>query len=648
MSSEDRRLAAIVFTDMVGYTALIQTDEARGLRLLEKQRELVRNLISKYGGREVKTVGDSFLIEFTSALRATEFSIQLQRSLNEYNKAATEAEKLKIRIGIHVGDLVHKEGDVYGDAVNVASRIEPLAKGGGICVTGQVFAEVRNKIPFRVIKMEDRELKNVLFPVDVYTVELPWEEPVASSSEKSVLSSERIAVLPFLNIGPDPNDEYLADGLTEELILKLSLVKGLEVISRTSVMTYKKKEKKISEIGSELKAGTLLEGSVRSCGKKIRVTAQLINARTESHLWASNYDRDMDDIFTLQSEIASRVVESVPANIVLSKTALKREKETDDLGAYISYLEGKHLLHTKTEESMKRAFNLFEGAVQTDPRFARAFVGMAECALWLGERGAEPYAQSVERAKTFLEKALAVNSSLGEAHATLSLIKLSEDNIADAETEASKAVELNPNLAVAYWVLGEVKATQGYPEDSVKSAEAAYTLDPLEPNIITSLGRMYFYSNRDSEAVDFWKTTSQLYPSRILPIVAEFYLGKNDYGQAADALAKLESVSPGSRWLITWRGCLAALTGRREDSMRMIEKLEEISKEGSVTATLVGFIYAALGDRDRFFERMEQAMEMHALPVVPLRYSPIFAKVREDPRFHELFGRLGLSAVAQN
>lgn len=336
-AQQERKLAAIMFTDMVGYTALSQANEARAISSLESHRDLLRPLFSKHKGREVKTIGDAFLVEFDSALEAVECAIDIQKALHEESGVASNAPS--VRIGIHVGDVVHRQGDVYGDAVNIASRIYPLAKAGEVCISRQVYDQVSNKVPYALAKLEPTELKNVFVRIDVYRVELPWSKK--TDLREGPLPADRIAVLPFVSMSPDPNDEYFADGLTEELIANLSLVKGLKVIARTSVMNYKKREMGISEIGRELGVGTIVEGSVRKALNRIRVTVQVIEVSSEEHLWASNYDASLDDVFAVQSDIARKVTESLPGTL-RSRRAPEVQRDTSDVTAYINFLKGRN------------------------------------------------------------------------------------------------------------------------------------------------------------------------------------------------------------------------------------------------------------------------------------------------------------------
>ena len=310
MAGGERRLEAIMFTDVVGYTHLSQANESLALELLEEHQRLLRPTFIAHGGTEVKTMGDAFLVEFRSALDAVVCAVEMQERMADRNSATAPSRKLEMRIGIHVGDVVHGAEDIYGDAVNVASRIEPLAEPGGVCISQQVFDQIRNKTEFKIDKVGEVRLKNVDLPLGVYKISTGASR---GSGDEPAGPRDRLAVLPFVNISPDPNDEYFADGLTEELISKLSEIKGLKVIARTSVMSYKRKEKKVSEIAAELGVGSIIEGSVRKAGDRIRISVQLIDPHTEEHLWSSNYDNKLDDIFAIQSDVASRVAASLSA-----------------------------------------------------------------------------------------------------------------------------------------------------------------------------------------------------------------------------------------------------------------------------------------------------------------------------------------------
>ena len=414
MPEGERRLAAIMFTDIVGYTSLTQKDEALAMELLEEQRRLVRPFFPRHNGKEVKTIGDAFLVEFGSALEAVRCAFDIQQSLHEANSGRPVETKFMLRIGVHLGDVIHSQGDVYGDAVNLASRIEPLALPGGVCVTEQVHDQIRNKSDFQLVSIGRKELKNVGEAVEVFRIVFPWERHEAPGT---VLDKKRIAVLPFANLSSDPEEGYFADGMTEELITSLSSVRQLTVIARTSVMKYKGSPKGASEVGKELNAGSLIEGSVRKAGSRVRITAQLIDAATEGHLWAQNYDRQLEDIFAIQSEIAEKVAGELKIRLVDSEKRVIEKKATENTEAYTYYLRGRELVREGTQHSLTQAVGLFEKATALDPSFAKAYVGLAECFLLLLTYGHDSYERVIPKAELALTKAIQLDPELAEAHA---------------------------------------------------------------------------------------------------------------------------------------------------------------------------------------------------------------------------------------
>src|SRR2546428_5489127 len=284
LAQGERRLAAIMFTDMVDYTTMSEKNEALALTLLEDHRQLLRPVFVKHGGREVKTVGDGFLVEFSSALEAVRCALEIQQQMYKRNQSVPSERKILLRVAVHLGDVEHRNGDVYGDAVNIASRIQSLADPGGICITQQVFDHVRNSEEFRTVALGRNQLKNVQIPTEVYRVLPPTEGTRLTKSD--ALEHRRVAALPLAILSSDQQDEYFADGLTEEIINTLSSIPGLNVIARTSVMKYKQVNKSVGEIGRELKVGSILEGSVRKAGSRLRITIQLIDVGSEAPIWA--------------------------------------------------------------------------------------------------------------------------------------------------------------------------------------------------------------------------------------------------------------------------------------------------------------------------------------------------------------------------
>ncbi len=626
-----------MFTDTVGYTASTHADETRTLEKIRQQAELIRPILAIHHGREIKSTGDGFLVEFDSALKATLCAIGIQRRVFE-RAAEGGGELFQIRIGIHLGDVVEREGDILGDAVNIAARIEPRAEPGGICVSGAVRDQVQNKIPDRLERLPPAELKGVAESVDVYRIVLPW----AASSEtrpgpSGPATKRRLAVLPFVNISPDPNDEFFADGLTEELIAGLALVPGLKVIARTSIMNYKHKPKKISEIGQELDVGTIVEGSVRRAANRIRVTVQVIDVATEEHLWASSYDDNLDDVFAVQREIASRVVASIPGNLRAASASLPELDKARETESYLAYLQGQALMWRREEAPLREAIRFFEQAITRDPTFARAYAGIARTYVGLGIEGFMAWEESIQRGKAAAEKACGLNPELAEAHALLAEFAFMADDPDEiVDREARRAIRLNPNLAEAHDLLGQVAGALGNIELYVAQAEMAYQLDPLSIPTIAYLGRAYFFAGRLDEALAHWKRTVHLDPLNAYRGMADLWMLKGDFEQAEACARELERLAPKSDFALLTRGYLAALQGDRATAMEAIRKLQATFGEGHARLSSVGFIYLALGDRDRFFEQMLIAARSHTLQISRLRFSPLFSEARKDPRFLEL------------
>jgi adenylate cyclase len=658
VAEEIRRLAAVMFTDLAGYSALTHQDEPQALALLEEHRRIVRLALTPFGGREVKTMGDGFLVEFASALNAVRCAEDIQRRVHERNEAPLTATRIDLRIGIHLGDVVDAEGDLYGNAVNVAARIEPFAEPGGICVSRQVYDLVRNTLRLSLATIGTHELKNIPEPVELYRVVLPWKTTGPSTGSATVRSGssaplrkedlpplERIVVLPFVNISANPSDEFFSDGMTEELIEKLAHAHGLRVIARTTSMRYKSTSEGARAIGHNLGVGTVVEGSVRKSGNRVRITVQLIDARTEEHLWSSSYDQLFDDIFAIQDDISSRIVSSISSRLSRDSPAAVlslpvAERETEDTAAYTDYLQGLYLWHDKrSEDSIREALQFFERALERDPRFVRARVGVANCYTWLGSQGVEPYLEAAAKAKQELEAALRQDDRLADAHSSLALLLLGLDDLGGAKREANRATELNPNLADPRRTLAQIVGGEGDISRAVRLIEEAYQLDPMDLNIVAFLGRLYFYAGRESDALAHWVRTRPLVPFRTGAHLAEYYLSKGEYASAETSVLQLESLRPTDPWTYMTRGFLAARQGDRVTAARMIDRLEELSARGTLTVFLVGYIRFALGETDAFFECMERAREIHALPTLELMYSPLFESVRSDPRYPVLVAR---------
>jgi TolB-like protein/cytochrome c-type biogenesis protein CcmH/NrfG len=492
----------------------------------------------------------------------------------------------------------------------------------------------------RIKWMHGIETAEKEFPLEGLAPERQATRDKRQEAVEAGLDKRRIAVLPFANLSSNPEDGYFADGMTEELITSLSGVRQLAVIARTSVMKYKGSQKSASEVGKELNAGSLIEGSVRKAANRVRITAQLIDTSTESHLWAQNYDRNLDDVFAIQSEIAEKVAGELKVRLVDSEKRVIEKKPTENTEAYTYFLQGRELLREQTEASLKQAIALFEKAIELDPRFARAYVGEAECHQFLGDKGSEPSDVSVTTVRRLLERALSLDSNSAEVHSMLSNLLFSEDDVVGAEAEARRALELNPNLPDPHWNLSELAAAKGESEEMVRQIEAAYRLDPIRPDFIFRVGLAYLYTGRGEEALEFWRKNEQLAPAFAYTGMTMYYLAMGDLEKAKELHAKAEKLDPINP-RITWMGgAIAALEGDREKALLTIKKMED-AKMGPVGFNFIAYVYYALGDLDAYFDYMNKALEGHAIIPSALRYLPLFAKARVDPRYLELVEKFG-------
>ncbi len=658
-TGRERKLAAIMFTDIVGYAAQTQADESRSLEILSRHNRLLRPFFSRFHGREVKTIGDSFLVEFDSALNAVKCAIEIQRFLHDYNVSSKDDWKITLRIGIHLGDVVRFGDDILGDAVNIASRVQPLADPEGVCISEQVYYQVFNKLDYSIERLENPELKNVRFQVNIYKVVMPWETKSNGGQRESLLLTQqqqldprRIAVLPFANLSPDAQDEFFADGLTEELIDRLCQVKGLEVIARTSAMNYKKEKKSALQIGRELRAGALVEGSIRRAGNRIRVTAQLINSNTEAHLWSSMYDRELQDIFAVQTDIAEQVASALEVRLLPSETKIIKQKPTENIEAYTLYLRGRFLWNRRSIADVHEALKLFQQAAEKDPKYARAFTGMADCYSILVDRGALALAEGIRKSKEASMRALELDDSLPEAHASLGLALENESEYDRAEQEFKRAIELNPGYASAYNWYSILLASEGKWADAQRMISMAEEADPLSAAILTNSGYDAWFNGNDAKAIEKWTRALEVDPNFAFArfCIASYYIKKN---LRQEALAELNEVvvrssssssssSPKSGGESNYeKGMLAFLYGILGEKDQARVRLESLLAQPNVQPGYLALAYAGVGDIDKFFEYLNRGR-----PVNPamLRSYPLFESIRRDPRYHEFMAKLKLKS----
>lgn len=631
-----------MFTDLVGYSSMTSLDEAMGLRLLDQHRTLLGSVFERFGGRVIKTMGDGFLVEFASAVEAVNCAVQAQTEALRFNEGRKQGEGILVRIGIHVGDIVHSNGDILGDAVNVAARLQALAEAGGICMTRQVVDQIEGKVQYKISRLGTRGLKNVKHAVELYKVEVPVG---LSETEEPGLDPRRIAILPFANLSADPNDRYFADGMTEELISTISRIDELSVISRTSVMRYRDTTMPIGEIGRELSAGTLLEGSVRKAGNKLRITTQLIDAKNDKHLWVQSYDRDMTDIFAIQADIAEQVAEALEIRLVSKEKMALQKRQTGNPESYTLYLKGRYTWNDRTGESVRKAIKYFEEAVRLDPNFALAYSGLADCYNILENRGIVPHSEAGALAKGYAEKALELDSEMAEAHASLGLVLESEWHLTGAEKELRRAIALKPNYAMAYHWYAGLLGVLGRNQEALEQEKRALDLDPHSSVVALGIGIELICLGKYREAVAQLEGGAEKDPNfaafHFFNAWAHERLGEFD--QAINEAKRAEEMLGGPNPTRLNLASIYARTGKRDEAAKLLEEVQSDSSQGYIPPTLFAMVKFQLGERDEAISWLQRAYREHDSMLLYFREWPWLAEFRSDPKWLEIERKMGLA-----
>jgi len=641
-----------MFTDMVGYTALSQRKEALAVELLDEHRNVIRPFFSKHNGTEIKTMGDAFLVEFASALEAVRCAFDIQQSLRKANSARPSDKKIQIRIGIHLGDVIHSQSDVYGDAVNIASRIESVAVAGGICVTEQVYDQIKNKFEFPLSSLGKKELKNVEEQMEVYKVLLPWDSSGRNTeAQPAAINSHRIAVLPFANISADSKDEYFADGMTEEIITALSRITGLSVISRTSVMRYKASTKAIEEIREELRVESVLEGSVRKAGDRLRISVQLIDATKDKNLWAEAYDRKTRDVFAIQTEIAKKVASSLRVRLLRSERERIEGRRTTRVEAYSAYLLGRFHLNKHTVEDTYKAIEKFKEVLRLDPNYAPAYAGLSDCYTYLGDNAIRP-AEAFPKSKDLAAKALELDENLAEAHLSLALVLYEyEWDWSGAEREFKRAIDLNPSLGLAFFWYTAFLAVRGRLDEGIPLLRRARELDPLNLTVRTGVGGAAYFARDFDGAIKELREVLEMDPNFAIARerLALSYLAKSEFDKAVSEFQKLCALLPGNPLAKGLLGYAYASIGNRGEAQRLMQELYGESEHEYVSPFAMALVHLGLGENDRVFELLEQAYRDHStyfslagIKAVPPSCSPLYDEIRSNARFGSLLSKLGL------
>jgi adenylate cyclase len=508
----ERRLAAVLAADMVGYSRLMEVDETGTLARLKTHRiELIDPAIAKNRGRIIKTTGDGMLVEFHSVADAVMCAAEVQRRMARRNADVSPARWMQFRIGINLGDVIVEENDIFGDGVNVAARLEMLAEPGGICVSGAVRDQVGDRLDDVAFEdLGDQSVKNIARPIRVFRVRLEPDATTAPADAKdaavatAISKKPSIAVLPLVNMSGDPEQEFFADGLTEDIITELSRFHDLLVISRNSTFVYKGKAVKVQEVAREFGVDYILEGSVRKAGDRIRVTVQLIDAETDRHIWAERYDRELEDIFAIQDEMTRAIVATLPGRVEAATHDRAKRKPTDNMAAYECVLTARVLHHRSMREDNAEAQRLLDRALALDPNYAHAHAWKA-CVLgqtWVYEWCADRDA-TLQQVAAELETALALDDNDSDVHRILAALNLTREDHDKAAYHQERALALNPNYDLVVVQQGELLTWLGRPEEGIDWIKKAMRLNPYHPERFWShLGRACYCAEKYAEAAE--------------------------------------------------------------------------------------------------------------------------------------------------
>jgi adenylate cyclase len=611
----ERRLTAILAADVVGYSRLMGLDEAGTLSALKKhRREMADAKVAEHQGRIVKLTGDGMLVEFPSVVNAVACAADIQRRMRERNVGVPEDRRIEFRIGIHLDDIIFDDDDIYGDGVNIAARIESIAKPGGIAVSGAVRDNVSNRLDLAFEDTGEQTLKNIERPVRVYDVNLfVGPQPAAAAPKpKAEPAKEKpsIAVLPFNNISGDPEQEFFSDGITEDIITDLSKVSGLSVIARNSVFTYKGKPVDVQEVSRRFNVTTVLEGSVRKAGQRVRINAQLVDGRDGTHLWADRYDRDLTDIFALQDEITHTIVDQLKVQLLPEEKTAIAQVPTENVEAYTTYLRGREFVHSRTAASLQLARRLFARATDLDPNYARAYAGIADCDSFLG--GFHGLPVSPESLLETCAKALALDPSLPEAHASHGFALSSIGRYEDAVAEFEHALQLDPNSYEGHYFYARHSFVDGDLEKAVEHYERAAEINPddyrsplLVLNALQTLGRHDDYVKLAMMGLERAERALKLHPENSDP-------------------AQLGA-------------CALAALGQRERAKEWADRALAIDPDDLNAHYNVACAYSLLGDADRAIDLLEPWSRVAGSQMITwFRNDTDFDPIRSHPRYKDL------------
>ena len=683
MSDDQREIVAVMFTDLRGYSALVQQDERLALSLLELQRSLAEPVIAAHHGRLIKTIGDALMVEFRSALEAVACATAIQQGLHEHNAAVPEGERILVRIGVHLGDVVRKGGDLFGDTVNIAARIEPQAPPGGIALSNAVYEQIHNKFPHPIVPLGDFALKGIAAKAPLYAVALPWLKgggrPLASrggsgrakvaavaagaalllaagyalwrlgagpgTQSSAQVPAKSIAVLPFENLSADAGNGYFAGGIQDEILTLLAQIGDLKVISRTSTERYASHPDDLKAVAHDLGVATVLEGSVQKSGDQVLINVQLIDAETDNHIWAQSYQRTVDDIFGVENEVAKQIADALKIKLATPEAQRLAHVPTTDPAAHDLYLRARSFFDRSDEQSAEQEIALTNQALAIDPHYAAAWALRADAYLALASAYRPPL-EVINLLRESAQKAVAADPNLADGHTELGAIAMAFDwDYVTAKREFDLAAQLDPNSAYVQFWLGEYYSniTHDYAE-AREAFERGQRLDPLSAWYTAYESKVAMAAGQGADALRLAKQAVDIDPGFLFGTdpVANIYAMQ---GRWQDCIARYQALPPAAHTTSNYQlGVCYIHAGDAAKGKEILSQLE--SQAGYVDKTKIAALYAALGDKDKAFAALEEAFRERSPVMNSLEGNHMLRPLDDDPRFHALVVKVQNSSFA--
>jgi TolB-like protein/class 3 adenylate cyclase/tetratricopeptide (TPR) repeat protein len=673
---QDRQLAAIMFTDIVGYTAMMQANEQKAVAVIKHYNSTLEKLVSQFNGQVSNYYGDGSLCIFHSATDAANCSLAVQKELKK-------EPVVPLRIGLHIGEVFFENEKALGDGVNVASRVQSLGQENNILVSGEFYDKIKNNSSFSTISLGRFDFKNVDKPLEVFALTneglfIPQRSKMEGKLKKksakrriitatlliilfcaagfliyktfftakvaSGTNDQSIAVLPFVDMSAAKDQEYFSDGMSEELLNLLSKIPALKVISRTSSFSFKGKNLDVRKIAENLGVKNILEGSIRKSGNMIRITAQLIEAKNGTHLWSETYDREMKDVFVIQDEISKMIVDILKIELSGKQANQLARGFTKNTEAYEDYLKGRYHWNSRTDDGIKKSIGYFEDAIKKDSNYAAAYAGLADTYLTLYDYELMSIDESTSKAKAAAQKALKINPMLAEAHNSLAHISLHEWKWKTAEEGFQKAIELDPAYVLAHHWYALCLTAIGKSNEAVNEMKKARELDPLSTRINADLGMAYLSAGKFDEAIEQEKKTMELNPKAAGAywIRGMAFQQKKMFQESIKDYRYALELSPADANYLAALGHVYASSGNNEAAHKILDTLFIENKKTQVSPFFFALVYAGLNDKEKALEWLEKAYEEKSGSVRYLKMEPRLQNLRNEPRYVTLMKKIGL------